>query len=246
MRATEIDPIIPDPDGKPGQLYLPGFAPSTTLADWAFLVLARQWREEVSAADPDRPLPSSADKLALASLLLAVAWGREFSDAARQQVEVNKEAVADRRAGWIEQLPWALVESAHPASISQQADNVETLTVNLDHHNSSIRIWMMKIGWIVRSWLLPPEAMPRLLKNLADTLAGPSMAAGLAAAWVPTEDEFWGVARRFDPPSFADQYRDRLIQIENRGVLGIQAPFWKLEAECWKVISDAVLGYRLL
>ncbi len=238
---------IPDPDGKPGQLYLPGFAPNTTLAEWAFLVLARQWREEVSAADPDRPLPSSADQLAFSSLFLAVAGGHEFSDAARQQAEANKEVVADRRVAWAEQLPWALAESAHPATINERVNHVENLTANLDHADSSIRIWMMKLGWIVRSWLDPVEATPRLLKNLADTLAGPDRAAGLAAALAPTEDEFWNLARGFDPPSgFADQYLNRLDQIKKLGVLGVQAPFWKLEAECWKVISDAVLGYRLL
>jgi hypothetical protein len=237
---------IPAPDGKPGQLYLRGFAPNSTVAEWAYLVLARQWEKEVSAADPNRALPISADKLALSSLLLAVAWGREFSNAACQQAEANKEAVADRRVGWIEQLPWALAQSANPALISRQTDYVDTLTVNLDHPDSSIRIWMMKIGWIVRAWLDPAEATLRLLKNLADTLGGPNLAAGLAAALAPTEDEFWSLARGFDPPSgFANQYLDRLDQIKKLTVLGIQSPYWKLEAECWKVISDAVLGYRL-
>ncbi len=236
----------PDSDGKPGQLYLPGFAPCTTLADWAFLMLAHQWQEEVSAADSNSALPIAADSLALSCLLLAVARGNEFSDAARQQAEINKEAVAGHRAAWIDQLPWALAESAHPASISRRADYVETLTVNLDHRSSSIRVWMMKIGWIVRPWLLPLVAVPLLLKNLADTLGGPSLAAGLAAALVPTEDGFWNLARGFDPPlNFADQYLNRLDQIKKLGVLGIQAPFWQIEAECWKAISDAALGYRL-
>ena len=234
---------IPDPNGKPGQLCLPGFAPTCTVAELAFLVLARQWQEDVSAADSNRALPMSADRLALSSLLLAIAWGRKFSDAARQQAEVNKEAVAGRIGAWIDQLPWALAESAHPASISRQADSVETLTVNLDHHNSSIRVWMMKIGWTVRPWLIAPEAMPRLLKNVADTLAWPSLAAGLAAALAPSEDEFWGLARGFEPPSgFADQYLHRLDQIKRLGVLGIQAPFWQIEAECWKTIAEAVLS----
>ena len=200
--------------------------------------MARQWHEEVSAADPDKPLPMSADQLAFSSLLLAVARGHEFSNAARQQAEADKEAVADRRVAWAEQLPWALAESAHPASISHRTDYVETLTVNLDHHRSSIRIWMMKIGWIVRFWLVPAEATPRLLKDLADTLGGPDLAAGLAAALAPTEDEFWGLARGFDPPSgFADQYLNRLDQIKKLTAFwGSKHLFWKLEAECWKVM----------
>jgi hypothetical protein len=238
---------ILDADGKPGQLYLPSFVPNSTLAEWAFLVLARQWQEAVSAVDSNRALPMSADKLALSSLLLEVAWGREFTDAARQQAEANKEALARRSAAWIDQLPWALAASAHPATINQRVNHVENLTSNLDHPNSSIRVWMMKIGWVVRPWLVPTEATPRLLKNLADTLARPDLAAGLAATLAPTEDEFWGLARGFDPPSgFADQYLNRLDQIEKLGVLGIQAPFWQIEAECWKAISDTVLGYRLL
>jgi hypothetical protein len=40
---------------------------------------------------------------------------------------------------------------------------------------------MMKIGWFAIPWLNPVEAAARLLKNLADTLVGPLMAAGLTA-----------------------------------------------------------------
>jgi len=105
---------------------------------------------------------------------------------------------------------------------------------------------MMEIGWIARSWLSTPEAIPLLLKNLADTLGGPFNAAGLAAAIVSTEEEFWTLARDFKYDRFAEQYAHRLKLLEEHGIFDIQAFFWKLEAQCRKVIGDAVLGLRLV
>jgi hypothetical protein len=117
-----------------------------------------------------------------------------------------------------------------------EAVAVKKLTVNLDNHHSSIRCWMMEIGWIARSWLTASEAMPLLLKNLADTLGGPFKAAGLAAALVSTADEFWTLARDFKhhDDSFAEQYARRLKLLEDHGIFDIQASFWKLEAQCGK------------
>ena len=247
------------------QLSLPALTPAPSAAERAFVVLARKWLEEIQTAG--RILPASADTLALSCLLLAVEWGNEFTNIADKQSEMNSRAAAARldrvgshRADWVsepnlptpptsqpalswfDELPWRLC-SASMASPSDSRPVKELLTLNLDHHNSSIRSWMMEIGWIARSWLDANEAIPRLLANLADTLVGPFMAAGLAAALTPTEDEFWTLARCFEPRSgFEEQYRERLKYIEEHGVLAVQARFWKLEAQCRKAIADAIFG----
>ncbi|PIU54208.1 MAG: hypothetical protein COS90_02065 [Deltaproteobacteria bacterium CG07_land_8_20_14_0_80_60_11] len=244
---------LPGPDfswedletAKPGQLAL--FTPFPTVAERAFLVLARKWNVDVQAGDRNISLPREVDILALSCLLLAVEWGDKFTDVARHQMESNRGAAAARREpSWYDQLPWELCQVPFMMVSPPETIAVERLTVNLDHHSGSIRCWMMEIGWIARSWLSTPEAIPLLLKNLADTLGGPFNAAGLAAAIVSTEEEFWTLARDFKYDRFAEQYAHRLKLLEEHGIFDIQAFFWKLEAQCRKVIGDAVLGLRLV
>jgi hypothetical protein len=247
---------LPEPDfswedletGKPVQLELPGFTPFPIVAERAFLVLARKWNVDVQAADRDTSLPREVDILALSCLLLAVEWGDKFTDVARQQMESNRGAAAARGyQSWYDRLPWELCQASMMVTPSESVA-VKKLTVNLDNHHSSIRCWMMEIGWITRSWLAAPEAIPLLLKNLSDTLGGPFKAAGLAVALVSTPDEFWTLARDFKhhDDRFAEQYAHRLKLLEEHGIFDIQASFWKLEAECRKAIADAVLGLKLV
>jgi hypothetical protein len=263
-------------NGKPGQLML-FFSGVPTVAERAFLVLARKWLVDVQAVGRNIRLPRAFDVLALSCLLLAVEWGSEFTGVAQEQMETNRKEAATRRdmppggRGWVlepnpsrktavalsdvswdvswdDQLSWELCQVPSIMVAPSETIEVEKLTVNLDHHNSSIRYWMMEIGWMARPWLTGPEAMPRLLKNLADTLGGPFMAAGLAAALVSTVDEFWTLARGFKPNDdrFAEQYADRLKYVKDHGILEMQTPFWNLEAQCRKMIADAVLGLRLV
>jgi hypothetical protein len=230
--------------GKPGQLEL--FTPFPTVAERAFLVLARKWHVDVQAVDKSTALPRVIDQLALSCLLLAVEWGDKFTDVARHQMETNREMAAVRREpSWYDQLPWELCQASFMVTPPETVA-VERLTVNLDNHHSSIRCWMMEIGWITRSWLAAPEAIPLLLKNLADTLGGPFKAAALAVALVSTPDEFWTLARDFKYDRFDEQYARRLKLLEVHGIFDIQASFWKLEAQCRKAIADAVLGLRLV
>jgi len=201
-------PIQPAPDQT-------NLTTAPIVAERAFLTLAREWLAEVEKAPKDCALPRAVDMRALSCLLLAVESGTKFTDIARRQMEINREAAAARLPpSWIDQLPWKLCQSAFLMS-PPQSDAVQELTVNLDHHNSSIRCWMMKIGWRVVPWLNPVEANVRLLKNLADTLAGPFMAAGLAARLFDKEDDFLAFAHTFTPPeSFKEQYQNRLKRLE--------------------------------
>ncbi len=232
--------------GRTGQLSFPVLTTAPIVAERAFLTLAREWLMEVEKAPKDCALPQTADMRALSCLLLAVESGSKFTDVARQQMEINMEAAAARLPpSWIDQLPWKLCQSVFLMS-PLQSNAVQELIVNLDHHNSSIRCWMMKIGWFVIPWLNPVEATVRLLKNLADTLSGPFMAAGLAARCFDKEDDFLTFARTFTPlDSFEEQYQNRLKGVEELGIQTVQAPFWETEAICRKEIERAVLGFRI-
>ncbi len=233
--------------GKPGQLELPGFTPFPIVAERSFLVLARKWHVDVQAVGKDISLPREVDILALSCLLLAVEWGCKFTDVARQQMESNREAAAARGyQSWYDRLPWELCQASFTMVTPPESVAVKKLTVNLDNHHSSIRCWMMEIGWIARSWLSAPEAIPLLLKNLADTLGGPFKAAALAVAMVSTPDEFWTLARDFKFDRFDEQYARRLKLLEVHGIFDVQASFWMLEAQCRKAIADAVLGLKLV
>jgi len=220
-----------------------------TMAESAFLVLSRKWYADVQEVDKNTALPRAVDILALSCLILAVEWGHKFTEVPRHQMETNREAAAaNRNPPWYDSLPWELCQVPFMMVAPSETIEVGRLTGNLDHHDSSIRCWMMEIGWMARSWMAAPEAMPLLLKNLADTLGGPFKAAGLAAALVSTADEFWTLARDFKhhDDSFAEQYARRLKLLEEHGIFDIQASFWKLEAQCRKAIADAVLGLRLV
>lgn len=244
--------------GCPGQLDLnfPGLIPIPTVAERAFLALSREWLAEYETQTATRQLTSHMGDLALACLILSVEWGGEFTDVARKQMEINRvTAAAHDRPSWMNELPWELCQSSYLMS-PPQSEAVQELTANLDHHNSSIRSWIMEIGWFVVPWLNPVEATIRLLKNLADTLRGPFMAAGLAARLFDRNDDFLAFAENFIRPSRHDedakyqngmmeQYRSRLKDLKELGIQTVQAPFWETEAICRKEIERAALGFRI-
>jgi hypothetical protein len=118
-----------------------------------------------------------------------------------------------------------------------EATPVEILVENLDHPSSSIRIWMMKLAWFVHPWLNIVEASGHLCRNLADTLAWPLMAAGLAARCYDSWEDFLSFAQEYEDVEHKEQYKSRLERISDVGELSVQAPFWKLESECRKQIE---------
>lgn len=235
-------------DGREGQLGFPGLssASAPTIAERAFLTLAREWHVEAERTPKDHRLPHSADILALSCLLLSVEWGAEFSAVATRQMETNRLLVANRMTvSWDDELSWELC-AASRLTFPMESPAAQLLTANLYHHKSSIRIWMMEIGWFARPWLDPDEATRRLLDNLATTLGEPFMAAGLAARFFATNDDFLAFAHSYAAPSaYQEQYRDRLSFITGYGILQIQAPFLQLDCECRQAIEQASLGLRL-
>ena len=116
------------------------------LAERAFQVLAEKWREQVEVSS-GAMLPQDADTLALSCLTVAVEWGSEFTVQAEQQIEANKELLEDRgTVAWFDQLLWDLCLTSNLPGPSE-SEAVERLIANLDYHNSSIRRWMMELGW---------------------------------------------------------------------------------------------------
>jgi hypothetical protein len=218
------------------QLELPGLRGNPTRPELAFLELARQWHVEASKTKYAVPLPSSADLRAQSCLLLAVEWGAEFSQKAQNMAESCSEAVAEGPYARFDRLSWKLCNCA-AAEKRWEATPVETLVENLDHPSSSIRIWMMKLAWFVHPWLNVVETSVHLCRNLADTLAWPLMAAGLAAHCYGSWEGFLSFAREYKDVERKEQYKIRLQQISEVGELSVQAPFWKLESECRKQIE---------
>lgn len=230
----------------------PAFSQVSTLGERVFLLLARQWHTDIQLTNRDSAPPRSLDLISLSCLLLAVEWGRDFTNVAFEQIHANMEASEDRgNWGWLDQIPWRLCQISQLKNPSK-SNEVNNLVEKLTHHNSSIRVWMLEIGWMIRSWLDASKAIPLLLKNLADTLAGPFMSAALAAAIVAGEDiegdgqdKFYKIAEDFDFLDFQEQYLDRLNYIKEHGIIEMQSPFWMLETQCRRIISGAAFGQRV-
>lgn len=229
-------PSLSAPDSHPPAPPVP----SSSEVECVFLRLARAWHTDVETASANAPLPRLADIRALSCLLLSTEWKRELGVKAESQITANCRLTAKRQPrAWMDKLPWDLCMVAlNPPS--HKVETVLELTVNLDHHNSGIRFWMMEIAWFVVPLLNAPEATSRLLKNLADTLMGPLAAAGLAARFFPHPDAFAAFAKSFTPPKdFADQYADRLKTVEQYGIQRAQTTFWHTEASCRTEIQKA-------
>jgi len=228
--------------GLPGQWPLPGMEDVPTIAERSFLRLARRWHAafvcDRSVSTPMR----GADATSLAALLLAREHGRNSTDVATEVVEQNLERAEFGCLPWIDQLSWRLVAASREADPAS-SDAMKSLTVNLNHHDSSIRIWMMEIGWMVRPWLDRQTALPALLSNVAGTLGGVERAWALAGGLFDSEHDFVTGARAWTPdPRFADQYVQRCKALEEHGLLACQAGFWSLEAACRRLIEGAAFA----
>jgi hypothetical protein len=227
------------------QMNLPGFSKVQGLGEDVFLLLARKWCNDFKKINENDALPESLDLIALSCLLLSLEWGKNFTESALFQIEKSYEvAEARRHYLWHNQLSWQLCESAFVLNPTE-TEAVNRLTANLNHHNSSIRCWMLKIAWIIRPWLDPSKALPLLFENLSDALMGPFMSAGLAAAIIGDRNDdldkiFFEKARNFNPShENENQFQDRIMFIKENGIYPAQAPFWRLESHCWRIIVRA-------
>jgi hypothetical protein len=223
--------------GQPPLLSLADVPPP---AERVFIRLARQWQEGFAAVEREYAPPRSVDELALAAVLLAREHGASFTNVAWQQTEANIALAEKRAVSWIDRLPWRL---AHAARLTEpgQSQELNELDCNLNHHNSAIRIWMMELAWLVRPWLERDTALPRLLENVAGTLAGTAMAWGLAGALFDSAELLHAAAEIWRPEDFAEQYAKRVALFKAEGLLATQVFFWKTEAACRHLIADAAM-----
>ena len=229
----------------PGQLGIPALVEMPTIAERAFIQLSRAWLVAAKKTPNDNALPRDADLNALSCILLSVEWGKTFTEVSRCQIEINRTAAENRRhPSWADELPWRLCYDAR-LSLTGPSAPVKDLTVNLDHHNSSIRCWMMEIAWVAFPLLNSMAALEKLFKNIADTLGGVDLAIGLAAKFFDNADDFMVAAQAFKPTDFEDQYQDRLKIIKANGVQSFQSSLWKTEACCRKNIQEAIFGFRM-
>ena len=228
-----------------GQLDIPTLVETPTVAERVFVELSREWFAIAKNTPKDRALPRDADLLTLACIMLAVEWGKTFSEVANAQMGINRAFAENRRQpSWHDVLPWDLSVIVYLLDITH-SEPMQMLLANLDHHNSSIRCWMMEIAWFAFPRLNSEMALEKLFKNIADTLGGVDLAIGLASRFFSNTDDLMAAARAFKPTDFEDQYQSRLKVIEENGAQSFQSSLWKTEACCRKNIQEAIFGFRM-
>ncbi len=224
----------------PRQIPLPGFATVAGSEEQTYRHLACEWRDEIAGVERGRPPPHRVDEISLAALLLAFEHGRRFSSTAWQDADRNTKSCQHVYLPWLDQLPWLLGHG----SCSDASDHVaiRQLVGNLNHGNSSIRIWMMEVAWMIRGALPREEVIPVLLENVASTLTKVDMAWGLAESLCDSREEFLLRATSFAPADFATQYADRVAELRNWSSIRAQADFWHLESRCRRLIAEAAMN----
>ena len=228
-----------------GQLDIPTLVETPTIAERAFIHLSRAWLIVAKKTPNDEALPRDADIMSLSCILLSVERGKTFTEVARNQMEENRVAAENRRKpSWADELPWKLCSNTNLVN-PKASEAFYQLHANLDHHNSSIRGWMMEMAWVSFPFLNSEYALGKLFKNIADTLGGVDIAVGLASRFFSKPDDFMAAAQAFKPTDFEDQYQDRLKIIKENGVQSFQASLWKTETCCRKLIEETVMGLRM-
>ncbi len=224
--------------GKSGQPPLFPAMFHASLAERVFVHLARKWAYGY-ANRGEGPPSRETDEAALAALLIANEHGEALGDLAK---EICREhwALLNYEIKWMDRLPWQLAASA--IGIGSWPNALDLLTCNLTHPSSSLRCWVLEIAWLVRNRLPKEQAIQGLLKNVADTLIGVSMSAGLARELCRDEDEWKRVTTAFQPEHFQEQYRDRIAELNLTGLLSAQAEPYRVECKVRKMISDWVFA----
>lgn len=224
--------------GQPGQPPLFPSMLKPSIAERAFVHFARMWRHGYETKTSHSP-PRAIDEAALAALLLANEHGGVFGKVARQICREHW-VLLDGRNMWMDRLPWQLTGCA--LGIESWPFILELLSCNLTHPSSSLRCWVLQIAWLVRNRLPKDQAIQDLLKNVADTLIGVSMSAGLARALCRDDDEWKRVTTAFQPEQFQEQYRDRIAELNASGLLPAQAELYRVECTVRRMISNWVFA----
>ncbi len=221
------------------QIPLPGFATVAGPAEQTYLQLACAWRDEIAGVERGGTPPRRVDEISLAALLLAFEHGAAFSSTAWLDADRNTKSCQHVYLPWLDPLPWLLGHGSCSGTSDHFA--IRQLVGNLNHGNSSIRISMMEVAWIIRGALPREEVIPVLLENVASTLTGVDMAWGLAESLCKSREELLLRATSFAPADFAAQYADRVADLRNWSAIRAQAEFWCLESRCRQLIAEAAM-----
>ena len=118
----------------------------------------------------------------------------------------------------------------------------ETLMLNLDHHNSSIRDYILRITWICRSRLKTFDLdITQLLNNVARQLAGVDESMALIGFFSEDESEINKWIDRFEPPEpFEEQFYHRINNYDLGYLKPTQGKFYEVESKCRKLIEKTI------
>lgn len=233
--------------GRVRQVAFPGFAQAPTVAERAFVLLAREWRSLVPQPASGQPLPGEARGLAYSALLLANESEGEFSGFGQAWGKANRKLASENLVDpEADELPWELCLLSREDSSAWESWARTGLARLLRSEGYSARLFGMELAWLCRRHLSPESVLPALLENIATSCEGFSKGAGLAAAFFSDQTSFWRVAALLPPGEFpADQYRRQVARLRKTGALSLQAHFWRLETECRRRILDKVQMLRL-
>lgn len=205
-----------------------------------FIDLGNRWKNAYEKLEKKQAPKRESDLQALAAMLLAFENPRLLSHDCLVLAYKCQTMGENRYFPWIDSLPWSIATEAingWPNGCS----SVETLTEHLSEPKSCLRGWALEMAWFVRSLIDKPYAIAKLLGNVEQHLAYVTQSWGLAAAISESKEVFELEAAKYEAHQFGEQYELRRKHFTEQGILSCQAHFWKLEANCRKIISESLV-----
>lgn len=236
--------------GLPGQPPLHALRDEPSRAEKLFLSLSEDWRKGFSSAETDTCIfiDDETEKTLLTCLLLAHKLGSSFTEVAYEEIEENISMAERWRCDWIYTLPWQLAMASR-LKTPCHSHAIESLAANLNHQNSSIRMWLLQVAWFIRRWMNPETTLDPLLKNVAMSNFGDAQSWVIAATLFQSEDEFFKAVDSWKFPEDAGDLESIYVEClkkfrKSLNHLG-DAGLWELEAKCWQAIAERSLSDAL-
>jgi hypothetical protein len=233
--------------GIPGQLPLHALRDEPSQAERIFISLAEHWWQGISSTLGNESLflNDEIEKTQLACLLLAKKYGSSFTKVAYDEIEQNISLAKKWRCEWIYALPWQLAMATQLETPSQ-SHAIDLLVANLNHQNSTIRMWLLQVTWVLQSWVKRETAFEPLIRNTAGSVFGGDESWVIAATLFESENDFFAEVDRWNAPEDVGdlrpiymknlkKYRSSLRHLGNTSL-------WRLEAECWRIIAERSLS----
>lgn len=214
--------------------YLP------TVADRCLTHFATRFLEGADGCVDDE-LPRKMEEAAFACVMLSDTYREQFTENHMPLLHSCCEALKPRPFSYVDMLPFSLCL----ALLRPEDEITKMLKRHFVNGQSSIRVYAMELGWILRRHLSHEKCAPLLLKNVADTLGGWVESLALCSAIFPEVDAFWAEANAFDPePRFANQYQERLERAKEFGLGACRIHLIDLESTIRKIINDHAMTLR--